>query len=344
VAEVAGLPGARAGASPYASGHAGGRPHLSAFSVIVAVGPWDPASWRSLFKAGAGGRHVHFWPQDGAFDPKAPYVIASWKADPKLYAEFPNPKAVFSLGAGVDHLLPLKDRTDFPVYRVIDPDLTARMAEYVTFACLFLHRHIPLYIQHQKLRFWNPPDQSAASEVRVGILGTGVMGEASGRVLQVIGYQVTGWARTPRNAFPFPVHAGKEALPKFLEEVDILVNLLPRTADTTGLIDRDVFARLGKARSGEKFFVNAGRGETVAQADLVEALQSGVLDGAVLDVFAPEPLAADSPLWGMPNVLITPHVAADSNPATIVPDVFRRIGLLERGVIPSPTVDLVRGY
>lgn len=251
---------------------------------------------------------------------------------------------MFSLGAGVDHLLPLKDRTDFPVYRVIDPDLTARMAEYVTFGCLYLHRHIPLYIQHQKLRIWNPPDQSAASEVRVGIMGTGVMGEASGRALQVIGYQVTGWARTPRNAFPFPVHAGKEALPKFLGEVDILVNLLPRTADTAGLIDRDVFARLGKARSGEKFFVNAGRGETVGQADLVEALQSGVLDGAVLDVFAPEPLAAESPLWGMPNVLITPHVAADSNPATIVPDVFRRIGLLERGVIPSPTVDLVRGY
>jgi glyoxylate/hydroxypyruvate reductase len=271
-------------------------------------------------------------------------VICSWKADPKFYAAFPDPRAVFSLGAGVDHLHPLKDRKDLPVFRVIDPDLTARMAEYVTFATLFLHRQIPLYIQHQKQRIWNPPDQTAASEVRVGIMGTGVMGEASGRALQMIGYQVSGWARTPRADFPFPVHAGKDALPEFLSEIDVLVNLLPRTPETLGLVGREVFANLGKRRSGPKFYVSAGRGETVVQADLVEALQSGVLGGAVLDVFTSEPLAADSPLWGMENVLITPHVAADSNPATIVPDVFRRVEQLERGVMPSPTVDLLRGY
>ena len=88
----------------------------------------------------------------------------------------------------------------------------------------------------------------------------------------------------------------------------------------------------------------AGRGDTVVQSDLIEALQSGVLDGAVLDVFTPEPLPPDNPLWGMPNVLITPHVAADSNPATIVPDIFRRVAQLEQGITPSPTVDLLRGY
>ncbi|MGE4063774.1 MAG: NAD(P)-dependent oxidoreductase [Rhodospirillaceae bacterium] len=258
--------------------------------------------------------------------------------------ELPNPKAVFSLGAGVDHLAPLEGRTDFPVYRVIDPDLTARMAEYVTFATLFLHRQIPLYLQHQKQRIWDPPDQTAASDVRVGIMGVGVMGEASGRALRMIGYQVCGWARTPRKDFPFPVHVGEKGLPEFLEETDILVNLLPRTAATAGLVNREVFARLGARRAGKNFYISAGRGDTVVQAHLIEALQSGVLGGAVLDVFTPEPLPADSPLWGMSNVLITPHVAADSNPATIVPDIFRRIEQLERGIVPSPTVDLRRGY
>ncbi len=238
----------------------------------------------------------------------------------------------------------MRERQGLPIFRVIDPDLTARMAEYVTFAALFLHRQIPLYLQHQKQRVWDPPDQLAASSVRVGIMGAGVMGGASGRALQAVGFQVSGWARTPREGLPFPVAVGREGFAAFLEEIDVLVNLLPRTAETSGLVDRDVFARLGKARTGSKFFINAGRGETVVQDDLVAALRAGVLHGAVLDVFAPEPLAADSPLWGMDNVLITPHVAADSNPDTIIPEIFRTVERMERGAQVAGTVDLLRGY
>lgn len=272
-------------------------------------------------------------------------MICSWKADPKLYLAYPDPRAVFSLGAGVDHLAPLKDRPGLPVFRVIAPDLTMRMVEYVTFAALYLHRQIPLYLRHQKGRIWNPPDQAAASSVRVGIMGAGVMGQACGAGLQAVGFQVTGWARTPRADSAFPLRTGRDALPAFLEDIDILVNLLPRTDDTTGLVNKDVFAALGKRRPpGSKFFVNAGRGETVAQSDLVAALQAGVLSGAVLDVFTPEPLPADSPLWAMDNVLITPHVAADSNPATIIPQIFKDVDRLERGNLTRGTVDLARGY
>ncbi|MGE3334618.1 MAG: NAD(P)-dependent oxidoreductase [Rhodospirillaceae bacterium] len=257
---------------------------------------------------------------------------------------FPDPRAVFSLGAGVDHLAPLKGRPDLPVYRVIDPDLSARMAEYVAFAALYLHRQIPLYLRHQKQRVWDPPDQLAASSVHVGLLGAGVMGQASGRALQALGFQVTGWARSARAGSAFPVHAGREALGAFLEDIDILVNVLPRTDETTGLVDKSVLEQLGRRRPGPKYFVNAGRGDTVVQNDLIAALTSGVLHGAVLDVFTPEPLPADSPLWAMDNVLITPHVAADSNPLTIIPQVFKDVASLERGQKPAGIVDLVRGY
>lgn len=251
---------------------------------------------------------------------------------------------MFSLGAGVDHLQPLKGRGALPVFRVVDPDLTARMAEYVTFAALFLHRRIPLYLSHQKHRLWDPPDQPAASSVRVGLMGAGVMAEGSGRALQAVGFQVSAWARTPRANGPFPVAAGMDELSGFLADTDILVNLLPRTGETTGLVNAEVFARLGRRRSGPKYFVNAGRGETVVQPDLIEALKSGVLHGAVLDVFTPEPLPADSPLWSMENVLITPHVAADSNPATIVPRILEDVARMERGEPLRASVDLVRGY
>lgn len=218
------------------------------------------------------------------------------------------------------------------------------MAEYVTFAALYLHRQIPLYLRHQKQRVWDPPDQPAASSVRVGLLGAGVMGQAGGRALQSLGFEVSGWARRARADSVFPIHAGREALGAFLEGIDILVNVLPRTDETTGLVDQAVFAQLGRNRPGPKYFVNAGRGDTVVQTDLIAALTSGVLHGAVLDVFTPEPLPADNPLWGMDNVLITPHVAADSNPLTIVPQVFKDIAGLERGQKPAGAVDLARGY
>lgn len=218
------------------------------------------------------------------------------------------------------------------------------MAEYVTFAALYLHRQIPLYLRHQKQRVWDPPDQPAASGIRVGLMGAGVMGQASGRALQHLGFQVTGWARTARAGSAFPIHAGREALGAFLEGIDILVNILPRTDETTGLVDGRVFARLGRSRPGPKYFINAGRGDTVVQNDLVAALKTGVLHGAVLDVFTPEPLPADNPLWAMDNVLITPHVAADSNPLTIIPHVVEDVARLEHGETPAGGVDLARGY
>ena len=218
------------------------------------------------------------------------------------------------------------------------------MAEYVTFAALFLHRQIPLYLRHQKQRIWDPPDQSAASSLRVGLMGAGVMGQSSGRALKALGFDVVGWARSPRADSAFPIHAGRPALSEFLESVDILVNVLPRTDDTTGLVDKDVFARLGRQRPGPKYFVNAGRGDTVVQDDLIAALRSGILNGAVLDVFTPEPLPPDNALWAMDNVLITPHVAADSNPLTIIPQVIQDVASLERGARPAGVVDLKRGY
>jgi len=288
---------------------------------------------------------VRFWPQDGGnLAAGAPYVLCTWKADPKLYAEYPSPRAVFSLGAGVDHLAVLKGRTGFPIFRVVDPDLTMRMVEYVTFAVLYLHRRIPLYLAQQKARVWASPEQAVASSVRVGIMGAGVMGEACGKALQDIGFNVAGWARTPRGSSRFPVYAGMEELEEFLEKTDVLVNLLPRTAETTGLVNAATFSSLGKRRSGLKYFVSAGRGETVVQPDLIAALQSGALAGAVLDVFTPEPLPANSPLWAMDNVLVTPHIAADSNPATIVPQIIRDIEAVEKGAPLRATVDLERGY
>lgn len=288
---------------------------------------------------------MHVWPHDGPMAGDGPYVICAWKSDPKIFDHYSKPKAVFSLGAGVDHLHVLRSRPDIPVVRVIDPDLTMRMVEYVTFAVLYLHRKIPLYQAEQARRAWRPMHQPAAARVRVGIMGVGVLGEACGKALSQIGFDVAGWARSPRDASPFPVFCGRDSMVAFLERTEILVNLLPNTPETAGLIGRGIFQRLDRKGSlGGAFFVNAGRGETAVERELTDALSDGTLSGAVLDVFDIEPLPQESPLWTMNNVLVTPHVAADSDPEVIVAQILRDVQRLERGEGPLSVVDMSRGY
>lgn len=312
----------------------------SRLSIVIAPGPWDPGQWRDVFLARADGRPVSVWPDDGDEAGAAPYVICAWKTDPRVFEVLPSPRAVFSLGAGVDHLQVPGLLRDVPVARIVDPDLTMRMVEYVTFAVLHLHRQISRYAQDQSLRVWAPRFQTAASRVRVGIMGLGVLGEACGRTLAQLGFDVAGWVRTPREATSVQVFAGQEALGAFLARTEILVNLLPNTPQTRGLIGADVFARLADGAR----FVNVGRGETVVEDELVQALASGRLAGAVLDVFGTEPLPADSPLWALPGVLITPHVAADSDPDVIADQIIRNIERLERGEALAGRVDMTRGY
>jgi glyoxylate/hydroxypyruvate reductase A len=274
-----------------------------------------------------------------------PYIICSWKADPRLYKQFPKPTAVFSLGAGVDHLVSAGLPSDLPVGRMVDPDLTMRMVEYVTFAVLYLHRGITQYVADQRERRWNPAAPPAASDVSVGIMGMGALGRPCAEVLRAIGYDVAGWVRTPKRDTSIPVFAGEQMLGAFLQRTDILVSLLPNTPETGGMIRRATFTMLRRSATlGGPFFVNAGRGQTVTEPDLVACLQEGVLKGAVLDVFAREPLPAESALWTMVNVLITPHAAADSDPKALSRQIMDSIARFERGEPIAHTVDFTRGY
>lgn len=318
---------------------------MSQLDIVVAPGPWDTQPWRDAFQKKAGRRKVLAWPDDGERLGDAPYVICSWKADPRVFEQDVDPSAVFSLGAGVDHLQPLADKPHIPIGRIVDPDLTMRMVEYVSFAVLYLHRKIRAYETSQSKRRWAPLVQPAASSVSVGIMGVGVLGSACAQVLQSMGFQVNGWARSKRADSPFPVYAGPDELPQFLARTNILVSLLPSTPATRGLIDMGVFRALAHSSGlGAPCFVNAGRGEAVSESALIAALNEGQLGGAVLDVFEHEPLASDSPLWRFPNVLITPHIAADSDPDVVVGQIVRNIERLEAGKGIEQQVDLARGY
>ena len=280
-------------------------------AILFAITGWDPAPWVDAVKAGDPVRPVYIWPD--VPDPSTVAYGLAWKPAPDSLEGLPNLKAIFSLGAGVDHLIFRDDLPDVPIVRVVDPDLTGRMVEWVALQVLIHHRRQRLYDRQQREHVWRERSQPAAHEVRVGIMGMGVLGRASAKALASLGFRVAGWSRRPASVAGVESFAGVEGLDAFLKRTDILVCLLPLTPETRGILSLPLFEKLAQdGRPGMPVLINAGRGGLQVEADIVAALERGLLGGASLDVFEAEPLDAASPLWGMDTVVITPHAAAAS--------------------------------
>lgn len=291
--------------------------------------------------------HLIVQPQTRPVDPARVRYLVAWKQAPGSLTAFPKARAIFSLGAGVDHLMADPDlpRT-VPVIRVVDADLTARMSEWVVLSVLMHHRQVRLYDWQQGEKLWaGDRFQPAAKDVRVGVMGLGVMGTDAAAKLRTIGFDVAGWSRTPKQVEGIATFAGTGDLDAFLARTQILVVLLPLTPETRGILDRSLFAKLARdSHFGGPILINAGRGGLQNEADLLAALDDGTLKAATLDVFEREPLPPDSPFWHHPAVTLTPHNAAISTPATITAFIAGEIAHIEKGGAARHTVDVERAY
>jgi glyoxylate/hydroxypyruvate reductase A len=272
----------------------------------------------------------------------------AWWPQPGLLKTLPNLRLIVSVGAGVDHLFADPDLPDVPIVRFVDPDLTGRMVEYVALHVLYHHRRMCEFRELQARKVWKYLAEPAAHEVRVGIMGLGVLGAACARALGVFGYQVRGWSRERKALSGITCFAGNPELDAFLANTDILAVLLPLTADTRGLINRSLLARLSRGGRHKDLpgpvLINAGRCGLQVDADILAALEADELYAASLDVFETEPLPHSSPLWSHPRVLITPHNAAESAPAAIVRYTLRQMAAMSRGEPLENIVDRRRGY
>ena len=214
-------------------------------------------------------------------------------------------RLIVSVGAGVDSLLDDATLPDLPLVRFVDPDLTGRMAEYIALNVLTHHRRMTEYRELQARREWKYLPEAPARDVRVGIMGLGVLGAAAARALAPFGYQLSGWSRTPKALDGVACFAGLDALDPFLAETDILAVLLPLTPATRGILNRALFAKLSLRGRNPLLpgpvLINAGRGGLQRDADILAALEAGELYAASLDVFEQEPLPADSALWAHPR-------------------------------------------
>lgn len=312
-------------------------------TALLTTANWSSTRWIKALRAAAPDRTFVLHGVDD-YDPAAVLYALTWKPPEGLLKSLPNLEVIFNLGAGVDAVLSEPDLPDIPLVRLVDDKLAERMTEWVTLQVLTHHRQALAFLDQQANRLWRVREQPEAAAVRVGFLGYGVLAQHSARVLRALGYDLKAWSRTGKET-DIPLFTGADGLAPFLAATDILVVLLPLTEATQDIVD----ARLidGLARDGVlggPYLVNAGRGGLQNEADIVAALHDGRLTGASLDVFKTEPLPQDDPMWDAPNLIITPHCSAISDPVAVSRYVIDQMGAYERGEPLKNLVDRKRGY
>jgi glyoxylate/hydroxypyruvate reductase A len=296
-------------------------------------------AWIDAFSSAMPDLEVRLWPETG--DRSEINCALLWGPPPELFDELDNLEVIFSIGAGVDSLLTCPTLpAHLPIVRMVESELTAGMVEFCLFHVLRFHRLMHLFENHRVSRHWEALTQLPASDITVGIMGFGVLGQALARQLSVLRYRVIGYRRGAGEVDGMEVFHGTDQLEAFMGRSNILVALMPSTPETRKMINSRTLSWLPPGAC----FINAGRGDLVDEEGLVEALDRGSLAGAALDVFETEPLPQESILWTHPNVYVTPHIASLTHPPTACRYIAGAISRHRQDKPWPHLVDTGRGY
>lgn len=268
-----------------------------------------------------------------------------WEFDDDLFERMPDLQVIFNAGAGVDKILANPNLPDHvPVVRLVDHTLTTRMGEWVCLQALMHFRQQRQYDALQRKRTWQELVQPQASDVNVGVMGMGVLGQDSALKLKMLGFNVSGWSRSKKQVEGIECFDANE-LDTFLARNHYIVGLLPYTPDTHHFFNRELFAKLAKHPIlPSPIFINGGRGGSQNEADIADCLRDGTLAGVSIDVFETEPLSKESPLWDFETAILTPHVASISDVAALGAYVEAQIQRYESGAGLQNVVDRKSGY
>jgi glyoxylate/hydroxypyruvate reductase len=298
-----------------------------------------PEPWRDAFARALPQLPFRVWPEPGA-DEAVRYALV-WKPEPGLLSRLPNLKAIVSLGAGVDHILRDPQLPQgVPIIRLLDAGFAQQMAEYSAYAVLHFQHRMQEFLAQQSNADWRQLDPGLTRDWNVGVMGLGVIGGHIAQRLAALGFPVLGWSRSARRIDGIDSFHGDSGLQQFLPRARVVVNVLPLTPETEGILDARRFALMPRGA----FVVNIGRGAHLIEQDLLDALDAGQLGGAMLDVFRKEPLPSDHPFWRHPKIVVTPHVAGVTIPSEAESQVIEIVKTLERGEMPPGVVDRSRGY
>lgn len=297
----------------------------------------DPKCWLSAFQGELPDMDIELWPD--VSDPTQVEFVVATRQEPADLLRFPNLRAVLAMGAGIEQYLG-PEMPDVPIVRLADPAMSDEMAAYVVHWVVHFQKGMDVYLSNQLTKVWRERSYPTIDQYPVGLLGFGVIGRRIAQALAQLGFPVNVWSRTGSDEDWATSFEGLEELHAFLAASAAVVNVLPDSPKTRGLLNSDSFDRF---RPGA-LLINIGRGATTVESDLVDALNDGRIGAAVLDVADPEPMAATNPLWNHQNVRITPHVSGFtlvSSATTLIAANIRRI---LAGEEPFPLVDKALAY
>lgn len=269
-------------------------------------------------------------------------IALVWGPPDGRLAELSQLKLAVSLGQGVDHLMaPGKLPDDIPLIRIVDPDMSHALSQWVILAALDHLRDGPMYREQARQRIFSSHSQRQTRGLPLAVYGMGAIGSMIATRLADIGFQVHGWSRSERpQAGVITMHHGHAGFDKLLSTCQLHVCILPLTDETWHIFGADAFAAMPRGA----YFINGGRGAQVDEAALLQAIVSGHIAGATLDVFEHEPLPDNHPFWDESRITIWPHVAAQTNPETAAQQVADAIMAMQAGHVPANLVDRQRGY
>lgn len=278
---------------------------------------------------------VEIWP--AIEKPERVQFAVAWNQPKHLFGKFPNLKAVSSLGAGVDHLI--EDESipeDVKLTRISGGTLAIQMSDYVLAAVLSI---VTRMREYEHAEDWEPLEKRTREALTIGILGLGSIGEKTARLLSQIGFRVLGLSRSKKEVQGIKTYSSNQ-MDDFLPEVNVLVNLLPLTPETDGILNLTNF----KMMKNPAFLIHAGRGEHLVNEDLIYAIDTGLIEHAWLDAFEEEPLPSSHPFWARKEITVTPHIAGVSQPEETAVEILENYKRLISGMELTNTVDREKGY
>ena len=308
-------------------------------ALLIIAPDFKVTSWVKHLGALQPGIEIRVWPEAGNAS-EIEFALC-WNHPWGELTKYKNLKCIASLGAGVDHLIRDPDLPDgVPITRVVEHSMAQSMSEYVVLSVLNYCRQFDAYRSDQDQKHWHPRRPRLAEETHIGIMGMGQLGSDAAQKLSSLGFTVSGWSRRPKNMDGVQCFAAEDGFENFLSRSQILICLLPLTPSTKGILNRKTFDRLPKGA----YVINVARGQHLVENDLIEALDSGRLAGACLDVFDVEPLPADHPFWNHPKIRVTPHISSITFPGAVAPQIIENYRRARTGRPLLNVVDLKRGY
>ncbi len=305
--------------------------------IVVYSEGGNPDAWLAAIGRHIPGAQAWAW-TPGA--PQADYALV-WKPPQQLFDEQgAGLQAIFNMGAGVDALFKLQLPSGVPVVRLEDAGMAVQMAEYVCHAVIDHFRGLGHYRAQQQTGEWKLQPLRSRTDFPVGIMGLGVLGERVAKAVAQFDFPVLGWSRSAKQLDGIRTFHGAGQLGEFLAHTRILVNLLPLTAETDNMINASLLAQLQRGA----YVINVARGQHLVDEDLLAAIASGQVAGAMLDVFRTEPLPPGHAFWRCPQISITPHGSARTLPEETLLQILQKLKAFAAGETVTGVVYADRGY